>query len=125
LLRSLSLFDWPGVAGLYDYGPTGCAIKANLLAEWRKHFVLEENMLEIDCTALTPEPVLKYYLDLTSNIAVHVTDIVGGCCRASGHVDRFCDIMVKDTKTGDCIRADHLLEGVCGTSGICSYPLIL
>ena len=31
--------------------------------------------------------------------------------RASGHVDRFTDIMVKDSKTGDCFRADHLLEG--------------
>lgn len=79
-----------GVAGLYDYGPIGCAVKANLLAEWRKHFVLEDNMLEIDCTSLTPTPVLK----------------------ASGHVERFCDIMVKDAKTGDCHRADHLLEDV-------------
>eukprot|EP00042_Codosiga_hollandica_P041963 m.378960 g.378960 ORF g.378960 m.378960 type:complete len:681 (-) comp56209_c0_seq4:1479-3521(-) len=86
--RSFEIYG--GVAGLFDYGPTGCAIKANLLAEWRKHFILEENMLEIDCTALTPEPVLK----------------------ASGHVERFCDIMVKDTKTGDCLRADHLLEDV-------------
>ena len=32
-------------------------------------------------------------------------------CRASGHVDRFADCMVKDVKTGDCFRADHLLEG--------------
>ena len=31
--------------------------------------------------------------------------------RASGHVDRFADCMVKDVKTGDCYRADHLLEG--------------
>lgn len=31
--------------------------------------------------------------------------------RASGHVDRFADFMVKDVKTGDCYRADHLLEG--------------
>lgn len=31
--------------------------------------------------------------------------------RASGHVDRFADYMVKDVKTGDCYRADHLLEG--------------
>ncbi len=49
-----------GVAGLYDLGPPGCAIKANLLALWRNHFVLEENMLEIDCTSVTPEAVLKY-----------------------------------------------------------------
>ena len=31
--------------------------------------------------------------------------------RASGHVDRFTDVMVRDLKTGDCYRADHLLEG--------------
>lgn len=49
-----------GVAGLYDYGPTGCAIKANLIHEWRQHFVLNENMLEIDCTAMTPHYVLEY-----------------------------------------------------------------
>lgn len=79
-----------GVAGLYDYGPVGCAVKANFIAAWRQHFVLEENMLEVDCTSLTPHPVLK----------------------SSGHVDRFTDVMVKDMKTGDCHRADHLLEDV-------------
>lgn len=79
-----------GVAGLYDYGPVGCAIKANFISTWRSHFVLEENMLEVDCTSLTPYAVLK----------------------SSGHVDRFSDVMVKDMKTGDCHRADHLLEDV-------------
>jgi hypothetical protein len=34
-----------------------------------------------------------------------------GVRRTSGHVDRFTDLMVKDTVTGDCLRADHLLEG--------------
>lgn len=77
-----------GVAGLYDYGPAGCAMKANMVNYWRNHFVVEENMLEVESTMLTPEYVLK----------------------ASGHVDRFCDFMVKDVKTGDCYRADHLLE---------------
>lgn len=37
-----------GVSGLYDFGPMGCAMKANLLAEWRRHFVLEEHMLEVE-----------------------------------------------------------------------------
>jgi len=46
------------------------------------------NMLEMECTCLTPEPVLK----------------------TSGHVDRFTDLMVKDTETGECFRADKLLE---------------
>lgn len=74
--------------GLYDFGPTGCAVKAHLLAAWRQFFINEEHMLEIEGTMLTPEPVLK----------------------SSGHVDRFADWMVKDTKTGECFRADHLLE---------------
>lgn len=50
---------YSGVAGLFDYGPVGCAIKANLIALWRQHFVLNEDMLEVDCTALTPLPVLE------------------------------------------------------------------
>lgn len=80
-----------GVAGLYDYGPPGCAVKSNVLAFWRQHFVLEENMLEVDCPCVTPEVVLK----------------------ASGHVDKFTDLMVKDEKTGNCYRADHLLKDFC------------
>ncbi|VDD87922.1 unnamed protein product [Enterobius vermicularis] len=77
-----------GVTGLYDFGPMGCAMKANLIQLWRRHFVLEEGMLEVGCSMLTPEPVLK----------------------ASGHVDRFSDWMVKDLKTGECFRADHLIK---------------
>ncbi|GFH13037.1 AA_TRNA_LIGASE_II domain-containing protein, partial [Haematococcus lacustris] len=76
------------VAGFYDYGPPGCAIKQNMTQAWRNHFVLEEGMLEVECPAVTPEIVLK----------------------ASGHVDRFTDFMVRDVKTGECYRADHLLE---------------
>jgi|688.fasta_scaffold208165_2 hypothetical protein len=34
-----------GCAGLYDFGPVGCAIKTNLEQIWREHFVLEEEML--------------------------------------------------------------------------------
>ena len=49
-----------GVTGLYDFGPMGCAMKANLLQTWRNFFVLEEQMLEVDCSMLTPAPVLKY-----------------------------------------------------------------
>ena len=35
------------VAGFYDYGPPGCAVKQNITQFWRQHFVLEENMLEV------------------------------------------------------------------------------
>ena len=77
-----------GVAGLYDYGPPGCAVKSNLQAYWRQHFVLNEGMLEVECPAVTPEVVLQ----------------------ASGHVERFTDLMCNDVVTKDCFRADHLVE---------------
>lgn len=48
-------------------------------------------MLEVDCPCVTPEVVLK----------------------ASGHVEKFTDLMVKDEKTGTCYRADHLLKDHC------------
>ncbi|KUJ20012.1 glycyl-tRNA synthetase [Mollisia scopiformis] len=79
-----------GVAGLYDYGPPGCALLSNIIDTWRKHFVLEEDMLEVDCPALTPAEVLK----------------------TSGHVDKFADWMCKDPKNGDIIRADHFVEEI-------------
>jgi glycyl-tRNA synthetase len=49
---------------------------------------MEEDMLELDCSVLTPHDVLK----------------------TSGHVDRFSDLMCKDLKTGDIYRVDHLVE---------------
>ncbi|KAI9823810.1 MAG: Glycine--tRNA ligase 1, mitochondrial [Phylliscum demangeonii] len=79
-----------GVSGLYDYGPPGCSLQANIIELWRKHFVLEEDMLEVDCTMLTPHEVLK----------------------TSGHVDKFADWMCKDPKSGEIFRADHLIEEV-------------
>ena len=52
-------------------------------------------MLEVDCTMLTPEAVLK----------------------TSGHVARFSDWMCKDKKTGEIFRADHLVEQVLEDRG--------
>lgn len=75
---------------MYDYGPPGCAFQANIIDTWRKHFVLEEDMLEVDCTMLTPYEVLK----------------------TSGHVEKFADWMCRDLKTGEIFRADHLVEAV-------------
>jgi len=49
---------------------------------------LEEEMLEVDCSILTPHDVLK----------------------TSGHVDRFADLMCKDQQTGEIYRVDHLVE---------------
>lgn len=79
-----------GVAGLYDYGPPGCALQSNIVETWRKHFVLEEDMLEIDCSVLTPHEVFK----------------------TSGHVDKFADWMCKDPVNHEILRADHFVEAV-------------
>lgn len=79
-----------GIAGLYDYGPPGCSLQANLVETWRKHFVLEEDMLEVDCSVLTPHEVFK----------------------TSGHVDKFADWMCKDPVNGEILRADHFVEAV-------------
>jgi glycyl-tRNA synthetase len=45
-------------------------------------------MLQMECTNLTPSSVLE----------------------TSGHVDRFTDFMVRDEVSGECFRADKLLE---------------
>ena len=79
-----------GVAGLYDYGPPGSSLQANIISEWRKHFIIEEHMLELDTTIMTPASVFE----------------------TSGHVARFADWMVKDKSTGDVLRADHLVKNV-------------
>ena len=54
--------------------------------------MLEEDMLEIGCTSLMLGEVLK----------------------TSGHVDKFEDLMVKDTKTGTPRRADKLIQEFIG-----------
>jgi len=77
-----------GASGLFDFGPVGCALKDNILTIWKKHFVLHDRMFQVECTNLTTEPVL----------------------RASGHVERFTDLMVKDVVNGVPHRADKLLE---------------
>ena len=77
-----------GVSGFFDYGPLGCNVKNNIEQAWRAHFVLEDDMLELGCTNMILSDVLK----------------------TSGHVDKFEDLMVKDTKTGTPRRADKLIQ---------------
>jgi glycyl-tRNA synthetase len=76
------------MSGLYDLGPLGCSVQNNLVDEWKRHFILHDKMLQIDCAILTPEAVLK----------------------ASGHTSKFADIMVRDAKTNEPYRVDHLLK---------------
>lgn len=66
-------------------------MKQNLIALWRKHFVIEENLMEVDDTNIMPHDVLF----------------------ASGHVERFNDFIVKDSSDASKFyRADKLLEEV-------------
>ena len=90
-------FLWPaydiygGLAGLYDYGPLGAALKKNIEEHWRELYVLGEGFHEISCPIIAPEAVFK----------------------ASGHTDAFSDMYVECTKCGETFRADHLAAGLC------------
>ena len=77
-----------GSKGLFDYGPVGCAVKNNLIQAWKQHFIIEDGMLEIESTCLTPKSVFE----------------------ASGHCAKFMDTMIQDITTNENFRADHLLE---------------
>lgn len=80
-----------GLAGTWDYGPLGVALKNNIKNIWWKRFVLDrEDMFGIDAAILMNQNVWK----------------------ASGHVAGFADPLVEDKKTKKRFRADHLLEEV-------------
>ena len=78
-----------GLAGTWDYGPLGVALKNNIKNLWWKRFVKDrEDMYGMDAAILMNQNVWK----------------------ASGHVDGFSDPLVEDLKTKKRYRADHLLE---------------
>ena len=78
-----------GLAGTWDYGPLGVALKNNIKNLWWKRFVLDrEDMYGMDAAILMNQNVWK----------------------ASGHVAGFSDPLVDDKKTNKRYRADHLLE---------------
>lgn len=80
-----------GLAGTWDYGPLGVALKNNIQNMWWKRFVLDrEDMYGMDAAILMNQNVWK----------------------ASGHVGGFADPLVEDLKTKKRFRADHLLEEV-------------
>jgi glycyl-tRNA synthetase len=78
-----------GLAGTWDYGPLGVALKNNIQNLWWKRFVLDrEDMYGMDAAILMNQNVWK----------------------ASGHVATFADPLTEDVKTKKRYRVDHLLE---------------
>src|SRR3989338_853826 len=78
-----------GLAGTWDYGPLGLALKKNIENLWWRFFVeSREDMYGIDTAILMNPKVWE----------------------ASGHVGGFHDPLVEDKKTKKRYRADHLLE---------------
>lgn len=77
-----------GSGGFYDYGYLGTLVKRKFENIWRKHFLNEENMFEIETTNIMPEPVFV----------------------ASGHVKNFLDPTTRCKQCGTIHRADHIIE---------------
>ncbi|MCX6694707.1 MAG: glycine--tRNA ligase [Candidatus Altiarchaeota archaeon] len=83
-----------GVSGFYDYGPIGARIKQNIEDLLRRHYVVEEGCMEVQCPTLSPEDVWI----------------------ASGHVKSFSDYTTECVKCNEPYRADHLIESELKTS---------
>jgi glycyl-tRNA synthetase len=78
-----------GLAGTFDYGPLGLALKKNIEKLWWEMFVdMRDDMFGIDSSILMNPRVWE----------------------ASGHTTTFNDPLVTDPKTKKRYRADHLLE---------------
>lgn len=76
-----------GLAGTWDYGPLGVALKKNIENLWWKRFVLErEDMYGVDAAILMHPKVWE----------------------ASGHVSGFSDPLIECEKCKRRFRADHL-----------------
>lgn len=76
-----------GLAGTFDYGPLGVALKKNIERLWWNRFVtMREDMYGLDSSVIMPEAVWK----------------------ASGHLEGFTDPMVECEKCKHRFRADHL-----------------
>jgi glycyl-tRNA synthetase len=76
-----------GLASCYDYGPLGVELKRNVKNAWWKTVVqLRDDMVGVDCSILMHPMVWK----------------------ASGHVDKFADLVVECRKCNTRTRVDHL-----------------
>ena len=76
-----------GLAGFYSYGPAGMAIKSNMISLFRRE-LRAFGFGEVECPTIMPEIVWK----------------------ASGHLDRFIDPVLKCEKCNTLIRANKFLQ---------------
>ena len=85
-----------GLAGTWDYGPLGVALKRNIMNLWWKMFVEDrDDMLGVDAAILMNQKVWQ----------------------ASGHVDTFTDPLVECSNCKSRFRADKIDTGKCPTCG--------
>ncbi len=93
-----------GLAGTWDYGPLGVALKRNIMNLWWKTFVQDrDDMYGVDAAILMNQKVWQ----------------------ASGHATGFNDPMVECRQCRSRLRADHIKDDkcpVCGTVGTFSEP---
>jgi glycyl-tRNA synthetase len=47
-----------------NIGPPGCSLQTNIINLWRSHFVLAEEMLEVDCMLSTGYEIIEYELTI-------------------------------------------------------------
>ncbi len=95
-------FLWPsyeiygGVAGMWDYGPLGGALKRRVEDIWREIFVIGEGFHEIETPIIGIEDVFI----------------------ASGHVSSFVDLIVECLQCKTFYRADHIVIDYLSKLGI-------
>jgi len=78
-----------GLASCYDYGPLGIELKRNVKNAWWKTVVqMRDDMVGLDCSILMHPMIWK----------------------ASGHVDKFADLIAECKKCNTRSRVDHLLQ---------------
>src|SRR3954454_14123556 len=94
-----------GLAGTWDYGPLGVALKRNIMNLWWKTFVEDrDDMLGVDAAILMNQKVWQ----------------------ASGHVDTFTDPLIECGKCHVRLREDHVDQSKpcpnCGEKNSFSQP---
>ena len=90
-----------GLASCYDYGPLGVELKRNVKSAWWKSVVqMRDDMLGLDSSILMHPLIWK----------------------ASGHVDKFADLIVECKQCHTRTRVDHLTQGESPETTQHSHP---